>query len=108
MEEYEDIGQEKIEAQNSQTDNQINSLLDNLDSRGQQEIAYGYDLFELGSTTQNLLYYIHDYMILIIHHVTQSYFKNTFFEISNFINARCRWRRRGSDCGTCGCIQKKA
>ena len=58
MEEYEDIGQEKIEAQNSQTDNQINSLLDNLDSRGQQEIAYGYDLFELGSTTQNLLYYI--------------------------------------------------
>ena len=41
MEEYEDIGKEKIEAQNSQTDNQINSLLDNLDSRGQQEIAYG-------------------------------------------------------------------
>ena len=55
-----------------------------------------------------IFYIIYDYMILIIHHVTQSYFKNTFFEISNFINARCRWRRRGSDCGTCGCIQKKA
>ena len=54
MEEYEDIGQEKIEAENSQTDNQINSLLDNLDSRGQQEIAYGYDLLELASTTQNI------------------------------------------------------
>ena len=67
MEEYEDIGQEKIEAQNSQTDNQINSLLDNLDSRGQQEIAYGYDLFELGSTTQNLLYDInHTSYILIL------------------------------------------
>ena len=56
MEEYEDIWQEKNEAQNSKNENKINTLLDNLDSRGQQEIAYGYDLFELGSTTQNLLY----------------------------------------------------
>ena len=99
MEEYEDIGQEKIEAENSQTDNQINSLLDNLDSRGQQEIAYGYDLL---SSVQQLK------ILHIIRIISQSHFKNTFIEISNFINARRRWRRRGSYCGTCGCIQKKA
>ena len=44
----------------------------------------------------------------IIRTISQSHFKNTFIEISNFINARRRWRRRGSYCGTCGCIQKKA
>ena len=39
---YESLGQEIIEAEKSQADNQINSLLDQLDYRGQQEIAYGW------------------------------------------------------------------
>ena len=41
MEAYESLGQEIIEAEKSQADNQINGLLDQLDYRGQQEIAYG-------------------------------------------------------------------
>lgn len=58
MEEYEDIGQEKIEAENSQTDNQINSLLNNLDSRGQQEIAYG--IHSLKSAISSMLGAVED------------------------------------------------
>ena len=42
MEAYESLGQEIIEAEKSQADNQINGLLDQLDYRGQQEIAYGW------------------------------------------------------------------
>jgi len=41
MEEYEKIGREKIESQSNEADKNINNILDNLDHRGKQEIAYG-------------------------------------------------------------------
>ena len=41
MEEYEQIGREKIESQSNEADKSINNILDNLDYRGKQEIAYG-------------------------------------------------------------------
>ena len=41
MEDYESEGKEIIEAEKCQADSQINSLLNQLDYRGQQEIAYG-------------------------------------------------------------------
>ena len=41
MEDYESEGKEILEAERCQTDNQINGLLNQLDYRGQQEIAYG-------------------------------------------------------------------
>ena len=41
MEEYERIGKEKIKRQSEEADKSINNMLDNLDCRGKQEIAYG-------------------------------------------------------------------
>lgn len=41
MEEYEKIGKEKIKSQSEEADKSINNMLDNLDCRGKQEIAYG-------------------------------------------------------------------
>ena len=41
MAEYEQLGQELIEKSQAEDDKQINGLLDQLDYRGQQEIAYG-------------------------------------------------------------------
>jgi len=51
MEEYESEGKHLLDAESEATDNTINTLLDQLDHRGQQEIAYGINAMKSAMTS---------------------------------------------------------